>query len=120
MARKCGGCNQYGHNKRTCLASSKGTVVRDELVRPNTTDCVYELGQRIIIYYPWTDVPVVGIIDMIDYKKANVFLHDETAQKSYGFNWRTLDDKKVRVELLMHDKKISRRRKRTQSNVEED
>jgi len=121
LARKCGGCGQIGHNKRTCPALSETLGIREELIRPDDTDCIYELGQRITINYPWADNIVVGNIDTIDYAKANVFIHDEATCKNYGFNWRTHDEYKIRIELLKCGARIKRRRhKKARPNLEED
>ena len=119
MARKCGACGQAGHNKRTCPALKGNLGIRLELVRPEDTDCTFVLGQRVAVRYPWADKDVVGTIDKIDYVKANVYLHDEQSNKSHGFNWRTLDEYKIRIEQLAHGKKVKRRRRRTQKTTEE-
>ena len=113
MARKCGGCGARGHNKRTCPAIGGIQEVREELIRPNNTDCAYEVGQRIAIQYPWCSTAFVGTIDTIDYVTTNVFIHDEINCKSYGFSWRTLDKWNIHIELLAPGKKIRRRRKQT-------
>lgn len=121
MARKCSGCGQVGHNKRTCPAISgraENVVVRKEFIRPSDTTCPYELRQRVAIYYPWADKPVVGLIDLIDYIKGNVFIWDEQTNKNHGFNWRTQEKWKIRVEQLAPDTKVRRRRRR-RSNPKE-
>lgn len=77
------------------------------------------MGQRVAVHFPWQPKAIVGVIDSIDYSKRGVWLHDEKSGKNHGFTWDTLDEWKIRVEVLAHGQKVKRRRKKRPNPEEE-
>ena len=115
MARKCGKCGQAGHNRKTCHVKISTIIDNDVEIE---SGCSFAKGQRIIVHFPWEEKPVIGVVDAID-AKANVYLHDEQTLQNHGFNWRTLVTHGIRVDDIAIDAKVSRRRRKVQTDNKE-
>lgn len=141
--RRCGKCGQTGHNARTCKnATLKADDVADvstldlnalaehvhvvrppadfDMVlknakvyerdpayrRPIDTDLIYDVGDYVVVKYPWYEFVIVGRITMINYETGRIIVRNvDVDMPNAGWNFKKELRPGMKVERYARDKK---------------
>jgi hypothetical protein len=66
-------------------------------------DTLYQIGDKVIVEYPWLKKQVVAEIMKIDEKTHNVDVLDIKRQFFRGFNYKTLKKHKIKVNKIINN-----------------
>ena len=66
-------------------------------------EVLYQVGDKVIIEYPWLKKQVIAEITKINEKTHDVDVLDLKRQFFRGFNYKTLEKHKIKVKIVKND-----------------